>query len=294
MHANRCIKAFILSSPRSGSTLLRLTLSKLKNVVALPETHFFAFLSNNKIKRITPAVIEAWVNYYTVQKWPIDHKELKKLLLSDASELPDILELSASYYVRNVLKLDIKDVYIIEKSPPHIFYTNQIIQYYPSAKLIYLIRDPRDVVASLKTCAWSTSNVIVNSRVWRNGIRAIKRESSYVLQYENLVADSDLALAQLCDYLEIEFNKHQVSMDTSDIVEEGNHTSSNSLKPISAKHIGKYHQKLSRPDCELQIIEHCCRREMKEFGYIASSVKRNIRFYKNYLPLYCQFLLNRI
>ena len=77
------IYAFILSAPRSGSTLLRLTLNKMPGVIALPETNFFAFIDQHKIKKEFSSAseknnsIKKWVRHHSIKKWNVNQLNLK-------------------------------------------------------------------------------------------------------------------------------------------------------------------------------------------------------------------------
>jgi hypothetical protein len=271
---------FILSSPRSGSTLTRLTLDKISGLVTLPETHFWVFKNFYNTYSLTKDIeflADKWVNFYSIKKYPVNHNNLKNDIINNAKSWKDILNITSQHYLLTKFHNNIpENIIVCEKSPPHIFYKAQIQYDYPDAKFIFLIRDPRDVVASLKTCSWSTSNPLINALVWRNGVRNMHTtHNAMIVKYENLVNNPDTTLADICSFIGITYTGEINYAVTEDVVEANNPTSKNALKPISNKFISTYKTKLSSPDREQEIIEKICSKEMIQLGYTIEKYKRN-------------------
>ena len=275
------IDLFILSSPRSGSTITRLTLNKLEGLVTLPETHFWVFkekfqkLSFSKDKA---RIIHEWLEFYSIKKFPIDSEILRQRLTKEVNDWKEMLEVTIDEYLKVKYPESKKsDLIICEKSPPHVFHLHQIKKDFTQAKFIFIVRDPRDVVASLKTCNWSTSNPLINSLVWRKGIRLVEKSNLpvIVIKYEDFVNNPNSILNNICKLLNISFEAEKLLSATTDDVEQNNYTSANALKPISTEYVGSYEKKLSRPDREQELIEYVCRKEMKKYGY-------NSQFYRRF------------
>lgn len=281
------IYAFILSAPRSGSTLLRLTLNKMPGVIALPETNFFAFIDQHKIKKefSSPgeknSSIKKWVRHHSIKKWNVNHAELEKYLEGCVTNAPDLLLQTISFYLKNTLNKEEHGIKIIDKSPTHIFYQHYINDWFPGAKKLFLVRDPRDVVASLKTCSWSTSNPLTNAKVWKNGIKSMNGND--VIKYENLVADPVKEMTSVSRLLDITLDAEKIFKQTEDEVEKRNLTSMNSLKPISTDFINSYKNKLSKTDKDLEIIQEVCKKEMLQLGYTLEPYHKGIKFWFIYL-----------
>ncbi|MFI5203097.1 MAG: sulfotransferase family protein [Flavobacteriales bacterium] len=294
------IKVFILSSPRSGSTLLRLTLDKINGLTTLPETHFWVFKkANNNLNPSTEAdrtmLADRWVSFYTIKKYPGNHEELKARIIHEARSWKDMLDFTVTWLLTLKAGKITDGNMVAEKSPPHIFYQDEIKKMYPDAKFIYIVRDPRDVVASLKTCNWSTSNVLINSRVWRNSIRKMRKGTDTLLvKYEELVTQPQAQLERICVFLGTTFNPEAISKSTSDDVESGSRSSKNALKPMNTGFIESFREKLSYVDKEREIIEHVCRKEMDMLGYKTYSFKKNWTFRKAYFVTRVGLFLSRI
>lgn len=273
----REINCFILSSPRSGSTLLRLNLDKLDNVVALPETHFFAFLDERRkekwsSKKELGQIAEEWVNYHTIKKMINNKQSLVASILDLATEMRDILTITIGAYLdeRGIAYND--STYIFEKSPPHIHYQEKISKYFPKASKLYLVRDPRDVIASLKTCHWSTSSTFLNACIWNKGIELINTDG-IIVKYEELVEFPEKSFTEITNSLGLEFNPEALKKATNDSLESQNETSSSSMRPISKSKVGNYRTILSKPDRDVQVIEKICQKNMLKFGYKLTNLK---------------------
>lgn len=276
---------FLLSAPRSGSTLLRLHLNEFEGVIALPETHFFEFMLRHKNRSWKSAedreiLANKWVGFYTIIKFPINHQLLKDRIISDAHNWRDLFEITIDQY-RIDLYPELINPAWIEKSPPHIFYQPEIKSLFPEAKFIYLIRDPRAVIGSLKTMPWSTSNVYALARSWKKAAQKFDlNHETVVIQYELLVKNPKVEMKKLFDFMQLsgEFN---LAQRVGDQVENQNWNSQNSFKPISTEHLEKWRNQLSHTDFDLGIIEHVCANEMLHYKYHTENLKKDKRFYLN-------------
>jgi len=89
-----------------------------------------------------------------------------------------------------------------EKSPSNCRFIEQIIDMYPGAKYIHVVRDGRDVVLSLKKRGWSYTDAL---RRWLYdsmcGVRFRGKEFYYEIQYENLVKIPEKNISDLFDFL---------------------------------------------------------------------------------------------
>jgi hypothetical protein len=84
---------------------------------------------------------------------------------------------------------------------------------FPDAQIVHLIRDGRDCVASLQTMPWFTGDIYAAVCTWieaidsgRRAARHLPPDAYFELKYEELVADPQARLAQLCDFLGEEYD----------------------------------------------------------------------------------------
>ena len=277
------IDFFILSSPRSGSTFLRLNLGKVPGIHTLPETHFFGFVRRHRGLRFGNAaertrIIDAWLRWPQVKR--LNVPGLRPHLESGATAFRALLDITVAAHL-DASGIDRARVRIGEKSPPHIHAQTDLEAMYPAAKVVYLVRDPRAVVASLKTCDWSTSNVVTNARVWRKGVRSVGARPDHItVQYEQLIGAPEESMMKICRFLDVDVVDPAVfRADTTDGITERAPTSRHSLQPPSIAHVHKWRGMLSRPDRDVEVIEAICAREMEAWGYPLEGRARDVRFY---------------
>lgn len=142
------VPIFIVGAPRSGTTLMQCMLSANEATYSLPETHFFCtILPELAIPPSSPVTsdqlddINAGLQRKMAFRWP---DNLLTALLHKAE-------------VGNIRAFEVFDALLecfrpeegstelrpVEKTPFHVFYLGQILEIYPHARFVHLIRDPR-------------------------------------------------------------------------------------------------------------------------------------------------------
>jgi hypothetical protein len=213
---------FIVSSGRSGTTLLSSMLNASEEIYIPYESDFIA---------------RAYPYYHQKKKLDRqDYKTITKLFQATAQE--DGWGMSEDYLFS----------YLIERSPQTFAEVNSVIceafhkqesteellwgikapvliaslerikQVCPTAKIVHLIRDGRDVYLSYKKVhktseiKFGPKGVIENALYWVDGLKRVEDflkingdSQIYELRYSDLVSNPQLELKKLCDYLGIEY-----------------------------------------------------------------------------------------
>lgn len=97
------------------------------------------------------------------------------------------------------------------KTPKYVHHIDLLADLFPSAKIIHLIRDPRDVAASIKRVGW-TSTIKEAAQFWNdrvtNGLqgRQLGANTYYELKYESLLESPSSTLQQIYEWLDIDFS----------------------------------------------------------------------------------------
>jgi hypothetical protein len=160
------------------------------------------------------------------------------------------------------------------KSPYLQLYAAEALKALPSAQLVVLVRDGRDVVASLREFPRAPREADAAARWWAASIRAgraaARREPSRVreVRYERLVADPELVLRDLCGFLDLEWDKAMLSVasrtegarDVPDIVRHPLHDQA----PTTCR-VGRWRNSTSRFD--RWVVEATAGRELSLLGY---------------------------
>jgi len=208
---------FIVGCPRSGTTLLQSLLAANPKIASFPETKFFQFLMPAKTSRR--------------QKLGLIARELKPWLYKFFREdmnLPEVVQLLPKIplrvlYTRKFIKIlnnlawEQGAIVWIEKTPEHIYNIEYIEKVLPNAKIIHLIRNGSDVVASLyevshKYPKWWGGGLNIDQCIqrWVEAVEIsqiyLSKQNHICVKYENLVNDTIVVLEKLCDFIDVEFD----------------------------------------------------------------------------------------
>ncbi len=100
----------------------------------------------------------------------------------------------------------------IDHTPSNIAIGRTLLELFPDAKLIHLVRDGRAVAASMIPLDWGPNNVVSAARAWlrtiAQGLALEVAHPDRVLRvtYEDLVADPATALARVCRFAGIAYD----------------------------------------------------------------------------------------
>jgi hypothetical protein len=291
---------FVLSMPRSGSTLFRMLLGNIKGTVSLPETFFFVFYNNHKnldfsIEQQRLTIIKKWLEYYTIKRMIIDLSSLELDLISKAHSFKDLLDVTVNRYILENNLNNIK--WVIEKSPPHIFFQNDIKSMFTNYRAIYLLRDPRAVAGSMLNKSWATHNIYSIARSWKKSTLLFNKiKDSIVVRYEDLALKETNTFNSIKDFFNSEITSDEFYSTKKEVDFKGVNTSyhTNLNAPISDKHTTKWKTQLSIIDKEQLIIEHVCQKLMQQYNYEISKSPKGFSFYLMLFTGYAKFIASKL
>ncbi len=212
----------IVGMPRSGTKLFRNLCNQhsLLNITEF-ETHFFPFLINKfgynlENSELTPEsllkYIESTTFYYNIQNMgrQLRLEDLKKIKIKDWNS---ILTFILTFFAPE----DKKDyLYFGDKTPNYIYHLPLLKKVLPDAKVVVLIRDPRDYALSIKK-TWKKSlyRAAIN---WRCGMLKMMNDISsfskdvYFVKYEDLITNSQNTMKDFCSFLNIPFEEKMMTL----------------------------------------------------------------------------------
>ena len=167
----------------------------------------------------------------------------------------------------------------VEKSPYNEYYTRLIFEWWPAARCIHILRDPRDNYVSYrrKHPDWCAEFFAANwKRSTLAGIENRRRygpERYYILRYEDLTRAPEEHLQKLKDFLQIEWDASLVAPTRAGEQWSGNSMFSgaaNEFKSISAAPVGRWKEKLSLS--EALVIEMRIGELLESCGYQTSAL----------------------
>lgn len=263
---------FIVSTQRSGSTWLQSLLSSYSGVVTAQETGCFS-------------------NYLSFldRQWSFEFSkyEERNVGLSNLLSREEFIDLCRNFSDDILLKIsDLSGVaspdYILEKTPHNALVIDLILEIYPSASIIHLVRDPRSVCASLHAASkgwgkiWAPSNSISSSRLWmRSNAKVASASPNNFLRvfYEDLRRDTEKEMKKVFDWLGLEVGCKEiekiVEINEFEKLKKTQKTNFNdSTEPEGFFRSGKidgWRSELTRSD--IRVVEYICKDLMREFGY---------------------------
>jgi hypothetical protein len=212
---------FLVGCPRSGTTFLQSLLAAHPDIASFPESQFFQYLiPGNSTKYglgLTGRNLKARVETYFRDE--LGYPELAKnwsrigFRKRYAQKLIGILQQLAHHRGKRIL---------LEKTPQHIYYVQHIEKFFPGAKIVHLLRNGYDVIASLYEVTaqypqfwggkpWSLEKCL---NWWIQAVQIssnhFQQPDHYVVRYENLIASPENVLAEICDFIGVEFDRNML------------------------------------------------------------------------------------
>ncbi|MGK7888372.1 MAG: alpha/beta fold hydrolase, partial [Leptolyngbyaceae cyanobacterium] len=232
---------FILSSPRSGSTLLRVMLAGHSRLFATPELHLLPFdTMTERQQQLGDAHLSEGLerSLMELHQWDssTSHAQVQQWLDQNLS----IAEVYANLQASTAHRL------LVDKSPTYAMHRptlDRAESLFENAKYIHLVRHPYAVVESFvrmrmdKLLGIATTNPYeLAERIWSQSnqnildfAQTVDRDRYHQLRYEDLVRDPSAALSQLCEFLDIDLEPALLNPYDGDRMTDGVHDQSLSL-----------------------------------------------------------------
>lgn len=233
---------FLLSMPRSGSTLLNLMLGSHPDISAPPEPWIVLavadFFGLGNLRDLPYE--RKWAQIAAIE-FLLRPERVKSGALADLlsqfsrSEAISPFEKTKKFLdLAYASQLDGRgETLLVDKTPRYYVGLNLIDSLYPRAKRLLLLRNPLDIFASYKA-AWGFSRDIftpeglaVQCRDFVEGLFAFDEysrlhpDSCEVVRYEELCADPGNTLRRICRGLGIEFSKEMLRFnENTELLEE--------------------------------------------------------------------------
>lgn len=287
---------FIGGCGRSGTTLLRILMSKHEDVFSGPE---FNIHSNQIIKLRRRKYSHLPQRAYMLKdpnqlktlsrKFEINMTTINKII-NESLNFPDFMENFFSYLTKKNNKK-----FWIEKTPKNCNIIEYIYKYFPNSKFIHIIRDGRDVVCSLRNHPNSyvddngniqkieTNNPIkkcINRWVFdvENALRFRDDKRYYELKYEHLLENKEKEIKKIFNFIGImDDGKINFEKEEKKFCSDAYFLPSVKAKSkIDKKRIGRWKKDLSKN--EAFIVQEIAGDLLNNLGYIKN--KNWLNFFK--------------
>ena len=265
---------FVVGPGRSGTSLVRNLLNLDPEVAIAPESHFLdlwlpRFADRGAPRRVVEELWPAYASSRLVERLGLDDAALARL-----AQAPDPRSLFAGI-VRSFA--DPRRASVVgEKTPAHFRYVDRLLEWFPDARVVFVLRDPRSVVASLVVldASWASGTLADHIALWRDAARAAIAWRGdprvTVVRYEDLVADP---LGHIPDLHQFLTGRSFDPAWMQRLPDAGLVAATGSLRPdqgVSNARIGAWRDRLSEREATAVVV--ACRREMQALGYEVPAV----------------------
>jgi len=264
---------FIVGLSRSGTKLFRDVLNN-HSLISIPEneTHFIPKLifENTKEFNFNKSFrILKKTNFYkkNIKKKKIDETEFRTFIQNNNNKLNTFIE----FVLRSFSNYGFRNDYIWgDKTPKYLRNVDLLLATFPNAKIIHIIRDPRDRAISLRRTWWRSLRLAAYN--WNSEITYLDKidvnNRCLEIKFEDFLTNTNLILTQVCEFLDIEFEKAMLTLKKPS---EKYGKASKSLA-VLANNKNKY---TSYKKKKVKMIEEICYPKLIEKGYSVLYAKTN-------------------
>jgi len=282
---------FLLCSERSGSNLIRLMLDSHSQIHAPGPTHIGRFLIptlskygdlsvDNNFRKLAEEVMTVFNFKYSYFSYSVTVDEIMENVLS--RDFCAIYE----YIFKKGMLLHGKHQLFIKENHNYRF-VPYWLRYYPNAKFVFQVRDPRDFYLSTKNyrpfltlyhtpgrtlTTWQTDQEQSLRILLELGPKRV-----FFQRYEDLISNPESVLHRLCEFLEVPFEKNMLDYhknESANVDASARPGWRNLSKSIIQDNKEKYRKGLSRS--EIIRIEHRLAPHMQIFNYPRSYEKVSV------------------
>jgi len=164
-------------------------------------------------------------------------------------------------------------------------YAEQVFREFPQARVIHMVRDPRDRYASVKKRHGRTVNRVGASvGRWLFSMNAARRNMErypgqyLIVRYEQLARQPEETLKEVCAFIGEEYSPLMLTMSgAADYRDSGGNSSFDAITPgtISTKPIGRFRQVLT--PAEIGFIQAFAGKEMLALGYELETLRLSLK-----------------
>jgi sulfotransferase family protein len=161
-----------------------------------------------------------------------------------------------------------------DKTPHYVHHVDQLLQVWPRARFVILVRDGRDVALSLRRMPFGPNNAWAAAQWWARGVRAGARaqrehpEAVLTVRYEDLARRPGEQVARLCEFLGLRYTDDMLALEKSDparIVPDQADWFPTLFEGINTRAVERWRRDMSRRD--QRIFAALAGAELEQLGY---------------------------
>jgi hypothetical protein len=263
------------------------------NFWSAPETHFFTHVldrtTNWQTQRIPAARLPKMFERLAGKPGIELSEAVKSQIIEEATPAGMAAPVLLDRIMQAYRPLDSIATRWLEKSPRHVLHIPQILEFFPDARIINIVRDPRDVVSSNRRFQQLTDVTerrricIQRSLSWNHMVRTAKKLQSneprlMTIQYESLTAEPEKYLAEMMYFIGEKAQEGTLQNFSSNydqvVLQKEVHKQLCSVGEIVNRR-GVWKTRMSVD--EVQIVETLCYKLMVEYDYTPEYERQPVR-----------------
>jgi omega-hydroxy-beta-dihydromenaquinone-9 sulfotransferase len=292
---------FIVGNSRSGTTMLGRILGGHSNIHTFDELHFFEHEFDFNAQKDRPLwnkdrLLSLLERLFTTEReYEHFHAKVEQGKYKSEAEKVILLANSMSPLVvyqsfLNYETINNRKIIPCEQTPRYLFFVKEILDAFPDAIVINMIRDPRDVLLSQKNKwrrrhldskrtplvemvrAWVNYHPYTITKLWVAAVRTAKRlevnPKFKSIRFDDLLQQPEKIICELSEFIGIEFEKEMINVS-----QIGSSTGSDSpeQKGVDPSRLGVW-RKGGLSDVELSICQSVSGKEMIRLNYLCEPV----------------------
>ena len=298
---------FVVGSSRSGTTLLGRILGMNHDVHFFQELHFFEEIWSPPKDVVAVSADEARsmlvkllhtqdLGYLKSKATPGAERWIgvADQILAGLGEGPYLPHKVHSAFLRHASR-SVGCRASVEHTPAYALYSREILALYPDAKIIHIIRDPRDVLTSQRLKwhrrkldpqssgftrketlrAWANYHPWVTANLWKGAVQAVhavapENDRVLTVRFEDLSSTPEQEVERICDFLGLEFSPDMLMVPSSNSSKRKTDPNARGINRDVAKSTWITHL----PEGHVHICEQVTGPLMECYGYPASGQAR--------------------
>ncbi len=286
---------FICGHPKAGTSLVRAIFDSHPQLIVYPEetTFFRRYLPQAAHLDLAGQLDLADQYLIHIFQWnrenpvpsqagfpdrdysPISYQQVRQALRGQIAQRcrhpGDILSAAVLAYGQVSGQASAQTRWWVEKSPYNEYFCGQIFEWWPEARCIHILRDPRDNYVSYrrKHPEWSAEFFAANWK--RSTLAGLQNQQRYgaqryrVVRFEDLTGAPATHLPQLADFLQIEWDASLAAPTRAGAQWQGNSMFAEQFNVISAAPVARW--KSGLPPQDAAVIEWMDRSPMQTYQY---------------------------
>lgn len=208
---------FIVGCGRSGTTLLKDLLNSSPEIKIPPESHFllefYKLYGDPTSDEEAIHLLERLQNMYRFKRYDLDIEP------EDVKHFRTYREFINYVYSQFAAKYEVPRWG--EKTPHYVKYMDDILELFPNARIVHMIRDGRDVALSIINREWGPNNVYKAAQFWKKTLdqglplaKNIPADQYIEIRYEDLLRDPESTMQTICHFAGLTYSEKLLELNS--------------------------------------------------------------------------------